>query len=245
KALQPYIRGVQLEQGLLDALQHEFFAANKYGETSGWLTFSYYWGRYSYQVPARNKILNILFGIIYWPFHLFDSASAYEFNIQQLKALQSDFKTGRNNWNQFLEPEKRQGLWFLSLRSIPRFAQMHEKVRESITVNHLALIEVETSLFRQKFRRWPHTVLELEKACNGDQAIGSSNLSSIPEVKVTSYFVSGGKNPAGNQITFSRKGEVPKTSGIGWLYDSNNGNIFINSTVKDSKAIPYSFYGFE
>jgi hypothetical protein len=62
---------------------------------------------------------------------------------------------------------------------------------------------------------------------------------------VTGAFEKGAKSPEADNVAFAREGEAPRDSGAGWFYDSTTGSVYVNSTVKDSKYVPYSFYGFE
>jgi hypothetical protein len=133
--------------------------------------------------------------------------------------------------------------WLLSIGALPRFDVMTEKVNESMTHCALAKLEVEAELFHQQHKRWPNNGTELEKWSHDKLVI-----SDIPEVKVTGAFAEKDSNvnsPVGNQVTLARKGETPNTDGSGWLYDSNSGTVYVNSTVHDSQNVAYSFYGFE
>jgi hypothetical protein len=109
----------------------------------------------------------------------------------------------------------------------PKFAGILEKSREGATKGNLNQIKENISNYHAQHSVWPQT------------------LENPLPVKATGAYVRGSKNPAGKKVTLAHEGEVPTTSGKGWLYDSNLGIIYVNSTVKDSKSIAYSFYGFE
>ncbi len=130
----------------------------------------------------------------------------------------------------------------LAAIAIPKFAQMLEKSKEGATKGNLGSIKSAASIYYGDTEGvWPttldsHTVYSFSKY-----------LDSIPLVKVTSAFDANGANakPTGSIVTWTTMGSVPVGLKTGWLYDSSFGSVYVNSTLKDSKAIPYSFYGFE
>jgi hypothetical protein len=71
-------------------------------------------------------------------------------------------------------------------------------------------------------------------------------LTRLPMVKVTGKF---DRNtivkPKGRLVTAAQRWVVPSGQRVGWMYDSNTGSVYVNSTLRDSKNVPYSYYGFE
>jgi len=128
----------------------------------------------------------------------------------------------------------------LAAIALPRFGQMLEKSREGQTKGNLNSIHSAASIYYGDQKGiWPST-LSTVSIFNFSQY-----LDNVSPVKVTGYFISGAVNPSGTIVTLTTQASVPTGSGTGWLYDSTNGSFYVNSTVKDSKALPYSFYGFE
>lgn len=120
--------------------------------------------------------------------------------------------------------------------AIPRFAQMLEKSREGATKGNMGALKSAAAIYYGDHNgKWPNKLEDLVP----------TYIDKIPPVKATGAFVAGAQSPAGDGITMAKQGQVPTGSGSGWLYDSNWGGIYVNSTVKDSHGIPYSFYGFE
>src|SRR5579872_616765 len=128
----------------------------------------------------------------------------------------------------------------LAAIAIPRFAAMLEKSREGSTKGNLGSIKSAASVYYGDNQGvWPTTL----QAFSGYAF--SRYLDYISPVKVTGSFVVGSRSPAGALVTMTIGGSVPTGSATGWMYDSNFGTAYVNSTIKDSKNIPYSFYGFE
>ena len=128
----------------------------------------------------------------------------------------------------------------LAAIALPRFAQMLEKSREGATKGNLGSIKSAASIYYGDLQGiWP-TTLSTNTAYSF-----SKYLDNLSPVKVTAAFVPGAPSPAGASVSLATYGAVPTAADSGWLYDSNTGAVFVNSTVVDSKSIPYSFYGFE
>ena len=128
----------------------------------------------------------------------------------------------------------------LAAIAIPKFAQMLEKSREGATKGTLGSLKSASSIYYGDQQGiWPTTL-------NTYSIYSFSKyMDNISSVKVTGAFVAASPSPVGNQVTMTSQGKTPTAGGTGWIYDSTNGSVYVNSTVKDSKTIPYSFYGFE
>jgi len=128
----------------------------------------------------------------------------------------------------------------LAAIAIPRFAQMLEKSREGSTKGNLGALKSAASIYYGDWQGiWPQSL-------NTATTITFSRyMDNIQQVKVTGAFVAGAPSPVGSNVTNAQMGIVPTNGSTGWLYDSNTGAVYVNSTVKDSKSIPYSYYGFE
>jgi prepilin-type N-terminal cleavage/methylation domain-containing protein len=128
----------------------------------------------------------------------------------------------------------------LAAIAIPRFAQMLEKSREGSTKGNLGSLKSAASIYYGDSQGiWPTTL-------NSISIYGFSRyLDNISPVKVTGAFVAGASSPSGSLVTMTTQSSVPVGSGSGWLYDSTFGDVYVNSTVRDSKSLPYSFYGYE
>ncbi len=128
----------------------------------------------------------------------------------------------------------------LSAIALPRFAQMLEKSREGQTRGNLNSIHSAAAIYYGDERGvWPTTLSTFSTYAF------SQYLDNVDAVKVTGAFVAGAISPAGSLVTMTTQASAPIGSATGWLYDSTNGEFYVNSTVQDSKGIPYSFYGFE
>jgi prepilin-type N-terminal cleavage/methylation domain-containing protein len=128
----------------------------------------------------------------------------------------------------------------LAAIALPRFAQMLEKSREGSTNGNLGSIKSAASIYYGDAQGiWPTTL-------NSFSGYAFSRyIDNVNAVKVTGAFVVGSPSPQGNVVAFTSASSVPTGGAVGWLYDSAFGNVYVNSTVKDSKGIPYSYYGFQ
>jgi hypothetical protein len=240
-----YLTPEELSQGFLTGMEYDLIRTWMPYDSVGWLDFiklmndenrTFFWG-----IPEPMKWP---MGILYWPFFRFDLASQCEMKIRLLQTFDNDLNnTNITEWD--VEQDYSRHAWLIGLSATPRFYQMVEKTRESMTACELCLLKIELERFHQKNKRWPRNGDELKVWWLENWAPGCGHSATFPSVRVTGAFVANSKNPQGNNITLAPKGSIPNSSSTGWLYDSSMGRVFVNSTLKDSRSVPYSFYGFE
>ena len=137
----------------------------------------------------------------------------------------------------------------LAAIAIPRFAQMLEKAREGSTKGNIGSMKSAISIYYGDHEGiWP-TTIDLNSSMSTKSF--SNFMDSIPPVKATCPWRGLATSPAGTTATEAKTVvEVTATTGpttatFGWLYNSSTGDVFVNSTLTDSKGLPYSTYGRE
>lgn len=129
----------------------------------------------------------------------------------------------------------------LAAIALPRFADMMEKSREGSTKGNSGTMRSANAIYYgDNPGVWPSTLSTLSPFRY------SLYLDGVPFVKVTGKFdPTTSVSPQSMEVSQGTSGQVPDTQGTGWLYDSTLGHLYVNSTLRDSKKVPYSFYGFE
>lgn len=123
--------------------------------------------------------------------------------------------------------------------AVPKYTQMMETSRESTTKANINAIKSASEIYYGSHAIWPTTLW------SSPAFSFSVYLDSVPPVKVTGVFVTGSIDPSGTMVTYTAQGAAPTGESSGWLYDSTGGFIYINSTIKDSTSMAYSYYGFQ
>jgi general secretion pathway protein G len=129
----------------------------------------------------------------------------------------------------------------LAAIALPKFANMLETSREGATKgNASALKSADAIYYGDNPGIWPTTL-------NTSSIYRYSlYMEAIPAVKVTGKFDSSTLViPKGMEVAMTTKEGVPSGQSTGWLYDSTLGRLYVNSTLRDSKMLPYSYYAYE
>jgi len=128
----------------------------------------------------------------------------------------------------------------LAALALPKFASLVEKSREAATKGNLNSMRSAISIYYG----------DTEGVYPGylDTSTGwsfSKYLENIPPVKATHSGIGLGisESPSGTAVLHTTD-EVISASGTGWRYNGNQGHVFVNSSVTDSKNVPYSTYGY-
>ena len=133
----------------------------------------------------------------------------------------------------------------LAAIAIPRFADMLEKAREGSTKGNLGTIKSAITIYYgDREGVWPGDVGAIEF---------SGYLEPVPQVKCTYPWDPAVVHPNGASPAEARNVALevgspwtgPLAAGYGWLYNYTTGDVWVNSSLTDSKGRAYSSYGHE
>ena len=128
----------------------------------------------------------------------------------------------------------------LAALALPKFAQLVEKSREAATKGNLNSMRSAISIYYGDKEGIYPGILD----CSATSDF-SKYLETIPPVKATHSGIGSGTvdSPSGTMVLGTTDEDID-AAGSGWRYNANNGHIFVNSNVTDSKEMPYSTYGY-
>lgn len=119
----------------------------------------------------------------------------------------------------------------LAAVAVPKFGEAIEKANLGTSLGNLAAIRSAVTIYYSSYAIMPKT-LDIEnplfKHMMGDV---------MPAVK--SHYPAL-HDPSGNTLTYGNN--IPSDYGRGWYYNTNNGDVYINSIEKDIKGINYTMY---
>ena len=129
----------------------------------------------------------------------------------------------------------------LAAIAIPKFAQMLEKAREASTKGNIGALKSAASIYYGDWEgKWPTTL----RTDDGDAF--SRYMDLIPLIKVSApNVVDYSPDELPNDVYYLTRLQVPGKLGYGWAYDSQTGNVYVNSTAQDTKEASYTTYGYE
>ncbi len=113
-----------------------------------------------------------------------------------------------------------------------RFGKLYEKTREGTTIGRLNELRQAILLYYQDH----NGVFPRELNANGPFG---RYLAQIPAVERL-HPSDGTGSPAGNQVVYGTG--VPEGFSQGWYYNYESGQIYVNSTGKDSRGLAFSAY---
>jgi len=128
----------------------------------------------------------------------------------------------------------------LAALALPKFAQLVEKSREAATKGNLNAMRSSISIYYGDSEGIYPVFL-----VTSPLYLFSKFMEKVPPVKATHAGIGAGttESPSGTDVVHTSDESITATS-IGWLYNSNTGKIFVNSSATDSKTLPYSTYGY-
>lgn len=124
----------------------------------------------------------------------------------------------------------------LSAVAIPKYGELLEKANLGATIGNLGALRSSYSIYYSNYMQAPKS---LDPAVEPQFAKVLSG--GVPFVRAK--YPNGAASPYGNGVVVSMVYHaIPTTSGSGWFYNYEDGNIMINSISNDIKGTPYTSY---
>lgn len=113
-----------------------------------------------------------------------------------------------------------------------RFSQLVEKTREGTAIGRLNELRQSILLYYQDH----NGIFPRELSPSSPFGRYQSQIPAVPRLHPSR----GGASPAGSQVTYGKG--VPEGYGQGWYYNYESGQIYLNSTGRDSRGNSYTTY---